>query len=488
MEDDTVPLRSARITTVLLIIVCCTAYAAFGTAPFAPATTQLVQGAVSTDAAPPIFSTQILVLLTCLLFMSAFFSASEVAFFVIHRVRLRVLEEEGGITGRLVASLMEHPGRLLTTILVGNMIVNVLIGVLLPIRIELALENAALENAVYLPPWLASVITVLIAAAILVFLGEITPKALVARIAEPYARTVAVPLKGVDALLKPVCRGLILFTNFVFRVTRFNDIKAAPFITDEEFKNLLTNSEAQGVIEEDEGQMIQGILEFSDALLREILVPRPDVVSIAEDATVGEALELFREKEFSRVPMYQENLDRITGVLFAKDLLPSATKGETTLPVKELRRPAHFVPETMTVHGFVKDAQRTRNHLAIVVDEYGGTEGIVTLEDAIEEVIGDIHDASSEEKPTVQLLGHGSYLVDGNLPLDELHELIDIELDDTEHETLAGFLMEQTNKIPERGDEVEFAGAVFTVREVDGKRASSIQIEAHGPASQETMS
>lgn len=483
MEDDTGPSRSIRLIVVLFIVVVCSAWAAFGTASFAPTTTQFTQGVVATSSEVPIFSNSVLILLACLIVLSAFFSASEVAFFILHQVRLRVLQEEGGMTGRLVASMMQHPGRLLTTILVGNMIVNVLIGVLLPIRIERALERAA-----NLPPWIASVLTVLIAAGFLVFLGEITPKALVARIAEPFARVAAIPLKGIDAVLGPVCRGLILFTNFVFRVTRFDDIKAAPFITDEEFKNLLTNSEAQGVLEQDEGQMIQGILEFSDALLREILVPRPDVVAIGEEATVAEALELFREKEFSRVPIFRDNLDRVTGVLFAKDLLPSATKGEMTRPVKELRRAAHFVPETMTVHGFVKDAQRTRNHLAIVVDEYGGTEGIVTLEDAIEEVVGDIHDPSSEEKTTVQRLGHGSYIVDGNLPLDELNELIGVELDEMEHETLAGLLMELTNKIPERGDRVEFSGAVFTVKEVDGKRASSIQIEAPGTATQETQS
>lgn len=407
-----------------------------------------------------------------LILLSGFFSASEVAFFSIQRLRLRGLRESGGFTGRLVAEMMDHPGRLLTTILVGNMIVNTLIAVLLPFRMQRFLESVP-----WFPSYMSYPFTIALCTALLVFFGEVAPKVFAVRVSEVFARAVAVPMRTVDFILAPVRWAVLGFTDFLFRVTRFNDIKAAPFITDEEFKSVLSVGEVHGVIEEEGRQMIQGILEFRDAQLREILVPRPDVVALSEEATVGEALELFREREFSRMPVYRGDLDHVTGVLFAKDLLPSVVKERLDSPIRDLARPARFVPETMTIHGFVKDAQRMRRHLAIVVDEYGGTEGIVTLEDAIEEVVGDISDEEEEAKPLVERLESGRFRVDGGLPLDELSDLLGIDIEDEKHETVAGFFMERTNKIPATGDTVEHRGAIFTVEEVDGKRASRVSIE-----------
>jgi CBS domain containing-hemolysin-like protein len=270
---------------------------------------------------------------------------------------------------------------------------------------------------------------------------------------------------------------LLHFTDFLFRVTRFNDIKAAPFITDDEFRSVLTDSEAQGVIDEEEGQMIQAILEFSDAHVKEILIPRPDVVALSKDATVAEAITLFREHGFSRMPVFEEDLDHISGLLVMKDLLPSITKGELDRPARELARVPRYVPESMTIHRFVKDAQKTRTHLAVVVDEYGGTEGIVSLEDALEEVVGHIQNEDVEEEPLFDELRQGVYQVDGGLPLDELSELIGVELKDEEHETVAGFFIEKAKRLPEPGDWVEHCGVVFIVEKVDGKRVSSLRVE-----------
>ena len=223
--------------------------------------------------------------------------------------------------------------------------------------------------------------------------------------------------------------------------------------------------------------MIQGILEFSDAVLREILVPRPDVAALPEDATVREALALHREREFSRMPVFADNLDHVTGLLVAKDLLPSFAKGELSRRIDTLSRPVHFVPETMTVQQFVKDAQRHRAHLAVVVDEYGGTAGIVTLEDAIEQVVGEIMDEDEQEVLQYEKIAPDTYRVEGGLSLDELSEEIGIVLEDEEHETVAGFLMKQTDKVPEPGDEFSHDGLRFTVEACDGKRVSSVRIQ-----------
>lgn len=417
LEDESDPARGLRVLCLVFFGACALFFARViwgGGAAAAEVEAQDSAGGVAeVYSAVPLsdfFPVYVLAGVVCLIAFSAFFSASEVAFFSLHRLRLRGLGETGGRTGRLVSSMMERPGHLLTTILVGNMIVNVLISVVLPGRVQ-----SVLELSLGMPVPVAYLATVLLCTGFLVYFGEVTPKVVAVRVGELFARSASVPLKFFDWFLGPLCWLLIQFTNFIFRVTRLNDIKAAPFITDDEFKSLLVHGEEHGVIEEDEGQMIQGILEFSDASLREILVPRPDVVALSEEAPVREALALFREREFSRMPLYKEDLDHITGILFAKDLLPTVLKGEQDMPVREVARAAHFVPETMTVAAFVRDAQRFRTHLAIVVDEFGGTEGIVTLEEAIEEVVGDIQEEDKEEKARYDVLGNGSYRVEGNL-------------------------------------------------------------------------
>ena len=407
-----------------------------------------------------------------LLVFSAFFSASEVAFFSMHKLRIRGMKEDGGFTARLASQMMDHPNRLLTTILVGNTIVNVLISVLLPSRME-----AVLDRSMGIPAYAAYPATVILCTIILVFFGEIVPKVLAVRIGELYSRAAAVPLRFIDVLLSPIRWSVMRFTDFLFRVTRFNDIKAAPFITDEEFRSVLSQSNVQGLIEDEDAQMIQGILEFSDAQLREILVPRPDVVALRQEATVGEALELYRRHEYSRMPVYQEDLDHVTGVLFAKDLLSSVVAGELDKPIEALKRPARYMPITMTARGFVKEAQRTRMHLAIVVDEYGGTEGVVTLEDAIEEVVGEISEEEEKDRPAFEQLEPGKYRVDGNFPLDELGDRIGVRIEDVNHETVAGFLMEHTNKIPSPGDRFQHDGVEFIVEDIVGKRVSRVRIK-----------
>ena len=379
--------------------------------------------------------------------------------------------EDRGLTGRMVAHLMKYPGRLLTTILIGNMIVNILISITLPSRLE-----PILEEGFRAPQSLSYILTVCMSTVVLVFFGEVTPKVFAVRVGEIYARSAVFPLIAVDWGLTPARWSLVKFTEFLFRITRFDRIKPAPFITDKEFISVLSDSEARGVIEQEEGQMIQGIIEFGDAHVREILVPRPDVVSISSDATVGEALELFRKHEFSRMPVHQENLDHIVGVLAAKDLLQNIAEGKLDDAISPLARPANFVPETMTLREFVKDAQRKRMHLSIVVDEYGGTEGVATLEDAIEEVVGDIRDEEDAESPPYTNLGGGAYIVDGGLPLDEFCDLLGVDLQDNEHETVAGFFIDHTNKVPEKGDRLTVDDIVFTVEEVDGKRASSLHV------------
>ena len=419
------------------------------------------------------FPTPVLTGIIALLFFSGFFSGSETAFFSISKLRLRSLREEGSVTGTLVAKIMDHPGRLLTTILIGNMIVNTLTGVILGSRAEEFLG----ELAPTLHPVISYAFAVSIVTVLLVFLGEISPKVFAVQASEQVARVVVFPILAADRVLAPVRDGLLGLTNILFKVTRFHEVRAAPFITDEEFKSALTDGEAQGVIEEDERQMIQGILEFSDAQLREILVPRQDAIALSEDSTVGQAHALYREHHYSRMPVYRENMDQIVGTLVAKDLLPFISRGALDGKITKLVRPPHFVPATMTVQQFVRDAQRHRTHLAVVVDEYGGTAGIVTLEDAMEQVVGDIMDEGEKEEPGFKRMEDGVYALEGDFSLDDLNEMLGTELHDEEHETVAGFIMHRSEKVLETGDTLECDGVRFTVAECEGKRVSSVLVQ-----------
>jgi putative hemolysin len=426
------------------------------------------------------FPIEVVIGFAILLGLSAFFSSSEIAFFTLTRWKLRSMQEEGTVRGRLVARLMEHPGKFLSTVLVGNTVVNVLIGILLGTRAEAAFE-ALLEGPVAGPAGeevqtaTAYVLAVVLTTGLLVFFGEIIPKVFAVRLSEAYVRLAVLPMMAAERVFHPVAQGVLWLTNAIFHATRFHEIHAAPFITDEEFKAVLFEGEAQGVIDEDERQMIQGILEFRDVLLREILIPRPDVVALPETATVADALQLLHDEEYSRVPVYAEDLDHITGILFMKDLLPSFAKGDRQREVRELARPAYFVPEIMTVKRFVEDTQRQRVHLAIAVDEYGGTAGIVTLQDAIEEVVGDI--PAEEEEPEFVKVSDTEYRMDGSFSLDEFNELTGIAVEDEEHETLGGFLMDLSEKVLEPGDVIEHPGAVFRVEKMDGKRVESVRVD-----------
>jgi len=411
-----------------------------------------------------------------LLVFSAFFSGSETAFFSIHKLRLRSLSQDGTVTGAKVASLMSNPAKLLSTFLVGNSIVNITFAVLMGTRVERFFRELTFSSPA------AYALSVGVCTTVLVIFGEIMPKVFAVSLGERFARVAVFPLMFFDKVLAPIRDGLLGITNGLFRLTRFHELRAAPFLTDDEFKAVLSDGEVHGVLEEEERQIIQGILEFRDVLLREILVPRPDVVALPEDAVIADALLALRHQGYSRMPVYRDSLDNVLGILVVKDLIPYFAKNETDRRVVELARPPYFVPETMTVQKFVEEARRHRVHMAIVVDEYGGAEGIVTLDDALEEVVGAMPDEDEPENPVFEVIGENEYRVEGKMPLDKLADLLNIRIEDEEHETLAGFLMDRSEKVLEPGDTIDYGGIRFTVEACEGKRALTVRVQTTQPA------
>ena len=441
-----------------------------------------IQGAAAVQAtdvgyADGVFTPLVVTTVVVLLVFSAFFSSCEVAFFSLHQLQIRGMEESTRALDRLAARMLDHPGDLLTSILMGNSIVNVLLGVVLATRVE---QYIFLH---YLPEhsMLSFAVAIAVGTGVLVFFGEIMPKLLVVRHGSLFARYASVPLFAVDKILMPIRKSVIKFIGFLFRVTRFSELKPAPFMTDDEFLSLLSEGEATGAIERDERQMIEGILEFGDVTVKEILVPRPDMVALPEAATVGDALELLRDHEFSRMPVYKDSIDNIVGVLYAKDMLPCVEDDSLDAPILVLLRKPHYVPETMSVADFMRTSQRLRTHIAIVADEYGGTEGLVTLQDALREIVGDVGEEEESEEEVATMVSPGVFRVSGSFPLDELEELAGVQVDDEEHTTVAGFLMTKSDKILEVGDLIEHGGVLFAIEKVAGKRVANVRIQVVPP-------
>jgi len=424
-----------------------------------------------------IFGPGRITLLIILILISGFFSASEVAFFSLHRLHLRSMRESDNALDNLAARLMEHPGNLLTTILMSNSITNVSLSVFLAQPMQ-----QLFDEVIGFSTTVSFIAAVMVNTGLLLYFGEILPKILVVRQARAFANAAAIPVLITDYAIRPLRLGMIAFIGFLFRVTRYSELPPAPFMTDDEFKSVLTESEASGVIETDERKMIQGIIDVSDEKVRSILVPRPDMVVLPETATVAEALELIRDKQLARIPVYEEDLDHIIGLLYAKDLLHKLAAKAYEDPIRPLMRKVHFVPETTSIADFVRFCQQLHTHLVIVVDEYGGTEGLVTLQDALREVVGDVIGDEEETQNNCHDLGHGVYELEGGFSIDALNELAGISLVDDEHTTIAGFLMDQTEKLLEEGDSINHEGIIFEILEVDNRRVNKIRVKVPSQA------
>jgi len=425
-----------------------------------------------TDAAGNIFPPGRGLAALALLAASAFFSASEVAFFSTSRVRFRAMREQGRPLAVIAARLMDEPSAVLATILMGNSLVNVLLGITLG-------ESLAglLEKSLSVSSGVSYTLATLLTTLVLVFFGEMVPKALTLRRAERFAQLAAPGIWLAGLVFRPVRGAVTWLVGLLFRLTRISELPPAPFLTDEEFLLVLEDGGAPGVIEEDERQMIRGILQFGDKTVRDILVPRMDMVALPDTATAADALAVFREQEYARMPVYRDNLDTILGIVYAKDLLQCLDDGRMGTPVTALMRPVHFVPETMTLADFMKHVQRYHAHLAVVVDEYGGTRGLVTLQDALREVVGDIGDDSEEsEEPQCVQVGPGEYLADGSYSLEKLEDLIGIRADDEEHTTLAGFLMSRAERVLSPGDRLELDGVVYRIESMNDKRVTRVRL------------
>jgi magnesium and cobalt exporter, CNNM family len=311
----------------------------------------------------------------------------------------------------------------------------------------------------------------------------LAPEAIAARRPERLALWLARPLAVVTAVTTPlvhVTMGLGRALAGLFGAKTQADLS---IVTEEEIKTLVDAAEEEGVIEEDEKEMISGIFELGDTLTRQVMVPRMDVMALDATTPMLEALDRIMQAGHSRIPVYEETIDNVIGVLYAKDLLPYLRDGRTDVPLKSVLRPAYFVPETKRASDLLPDLQQRRVHAAIVVDEYGGMAGLVTIEDVLEEIVGEIHDEYDVEELFVEPAGEGEYVMDARVDLDDLNQLMGATLPAEESDTLGGFIYAELGRVPTVGDRVRFEDLLFTVESVAGRRIQKVRVRRQPPAS-----
>ncbi|RJP19162.1 MAG: HlyC/CorC family transporter [Candidatus Abyssobacteria bacterium SURF_5] len=409
------------------------------------------------------------ILLAILLCLSFFFSGSETALFSLPRLVVERLKQSSS-SGKHVANLLEEPNRLLVTILFGNLTVNILISAIIGAWVLRLFES--LDYSVYLGSFAAIAITT----ATILFFGEVAPKTLAINNAERFAAKVAFPLSLASKILYFPLRFLLTLTDSALRLFGIQQRQRDEMMTEEELKTLVAMGVEEGVLKSTERLMIHRIFEFGDTLVRDVFVPRTEMIRVKFDITVEELSRIMRETGHSRFPVYGKTVDDIRGIVYAKDLFPYFWRGQLNIPISLFIRSAYYVPETKKVRDLLREFQSGHIHMAIVVDEHGGTSGIVTLEDLIEEVVGEIFDEYDIRKKQFEHLPNGILRVDARLRLDELSDLLETDIHAAEVDTVGGLIYELLERVPTPGEFVEHEGYRFAVEDMKNRRIRTVLV------------
>ena len=399
------------------------------------------------------------------LLVAAGAAAAETALTSISHIRMRNLAEEGDVKAQRIRRVLEHPDTFLSTILVVSNI-SVITASTLATIIALDTNFSFAEVAS----------TVLLSIIVLIFC-EITPKTAAVQNPERVARFLLRPVELFSALLKYVVLALTAITSGMLRAFGVDSRRRGPFLTEDELRLMVEVGEEEGVLEEEEREMIHNVFDLADTAAREVMVPRIDMVTVEADGAVDEATQIIMQGGFSRIPVYDDTINDIIGVLYAKDLLRVLATGQLPEKVRQLPlRSAYFVPESKRLDDLLHEMQRQRVHMAIVVDEYGAVVGLVTIEDLVEEIIGDIQDEYDKEEQLFERVSETEFLVDAKISVDELNELIEADLPSDDYDTLGGFVYTQLDKIPAVGDIVTFEDLTITVLGTKGRRVTKVKI------------
>ncbi len=418
-----------------------------------------------------------LLLLGGFILLNAVFKMAYVALINAHKSKLKELADEGHARARRALALSEDATRLLASQEVTDLLLRFLIALVAAVVLVPPVRNVLLDQHV------STVITdiiayggvLLVAALFTLIFGELLPSRIALGLADQIALHAVGPINVISTLFAPVLQ-LSQWVSSRLAMPLVGRSSIA-LVTEEEIKMLVDAGSEGGAIEDDEKEMIYSIFQFGDTLAREVMVPRIDVVALEINTPISEALNTIVEAGHSRIPVYEESIDHIRGLLYAKDLLQVWRDGQTDRPIKDLLRPAHFVPESKKAGDLLTDLQQRKIHLAVVVDEYGGMAGLVTLEDLVEEIVGEIRDEYDfDEEEVYQKVGENEYVFDAGIDLDDLNRLLDIELPTDESDTLGGYVFSKLGKVPIEGERIEGDHIQMEVLRVDDRRIRKIRL------------
>ena len=406
-----------------------------------------------------------------LIAVAAVFACAETALTRTSRIRAMTLAEEGKKGGKQLLRLVEHPEQFLNTILLLVLLCHLAAASLVSILAERSFGS------------LGVLLAVVFEVVVIFVLAEAVPKTYAVQHPDRAALRVAPIVAAVVAFppIRLLSRGLIGLANVL---VPGKGLKKGPFLSEEELLAMADVAAEEDVIEREERQLIHHILEFGDTIVREVMVPRPDMVAVEARATVDDSLEVALAAGYSRIPVYEQGIDDILGLIYTKDLMRAVRDGKADEAVRNLVRSANFVPETKRVAELLPEMQKQKAHMAIVVDEHGGVAGLVTLEDLIEELVGEIVDEYDVEEPPIERLSESELRVDARLPIDELRELLDVDFPDGDFDTVGGLLLHLLGHVPTEGETVDFDGYQLTAENVQGRRIGRVRISRLQPSTQ----
>lgn len=407
-----------------------------------------------------------LVILIILLFLSGFFSSAETALTTVNKLKLRSLADEGSKRASKVLAVTENSGKLLSTILIGNNIVNISASAL----------ATTLCTQVFGSQFIG-VSTGLLTLFVLIF-GEITPKTLATIHAVPLSMFFVYPISVLMFVLTPAIWLLDIITGAIFKLLRVDTSGKDNVITESELRTVVDVSHEEGVIEKEERFMISNVVDFGDALSKDIMIPRADVVCADVNSTYEELVQIFKSEAYSRIPIYEGSKDHVIGILYLKDLFfYIESKKSMDFNIRQILRKPHFVYEYQKTSQIFADLKTSSVTMAVVLDEYGASSGIITMEDLIEEIVGEIRDEyDGEEVDYIKKINDNTYDIDASVKLDDINDAIGTSLKSDDYDSLAGFVIELLDKLPEEGEEAIYENIYFKVTKVAKNRIERITV------------
>lgn len=413
-----------------------------------------------------------LIVLFCLLLFSAFFSGSEVALFSIDQKKVKKHHRKNSVINNYLISIISHPRKALVTILVGNTIVNVAASI---VAVMLAIEYSQFSNYSLS---IVLVFQIILLTVLILLFGELIPKVLASKNPMVFARTVAIPLYWIYVVLFPLSELITESIKILTSKIRFS--KSRSVISEDELTELAEVGQETGSIIEEEQEIISSLVDFKSVQVSEIMTPRVDIVAIPKDSRYEDVIGVITKSGHSRLPLYTDDLDNVVGILNAKDLLRFVQdeKLKIHFDLTKMSRDPIFVPKTKMINDMLHIFQEKKMHMAIVVDEYGGTAGLITLEDIIEEVVGEIWDEFDTEESAVKEIGENQFLVLGKATIDDLNELVgkQIVTENENYDTVGGLIFHQAGEIPKEGYSFLFGEYRFTVKEILKKRVKKVLV------------